>query len=66
MINIYLSFVYFVLNTIFIVIICIMTKDSILNVQGREILLSRIYHLEYISITDMAKDFGVMTRLKIG
>ena len=41
-----------------------MTKDSILNVQGRKILLSRIDDLEYISITDMAKDFGGNDQIK--
>ena len=41
-----------------------MTKDNILNVQGREILLSRINDLEYISLTDMAKDFGGNDQIK--
>jgi len=40
------------------------TKDCILNVQGREILLSSIDDLEYISITDMAKDFWGNDQIK--
>jgi len=41
-----------------------MAKTKILNVQGRKISLTRIHDDDYISITDMAKDFGGNDQIK--
>lgn len=37
-----------------------------LNVQGRDIAMSKINDEDYISLSDMAKDFGGADQLKTG